>query len=135
MTLDSVPASARRHPRAVAIAMSKDWTPILQQTPPQERNIRKWFEAIERPSHNCCMNALTAERTAEDVGKAIARLHRGKSTGPDRIPNNWYKDFQEDITPVLVRVYNEALSTGSIPASFTYQPSTAFPKAQNRQQG
>lgn len=62
------------------------------------------------------MEPLIAAITLEEVEQVIAQLHHGKFTGPGNLPNVWYKDFQTELAPILVRVYNDALTHGTVPA-------------------
>lgn len=75
-------------------------------------HILQWLSKIPTLAPLLGTKALTAPITEAEITAAINKLHRRKSTGPDRIPNEWYKDYQAEITPILARVYNETIKTG-----------------------
>lgn len=54
-------------------------------------------------------SALTAEMDVEDVLEAIAALNREKAAGPDGLNNDFYKDVQDVMAPMLVKVGNAIL--------------------------
>lgn len=48
--------------------------------------------------------------TIEEVNKQIQNLKSGKFPGDDGYTNEFYKVFQDQISPLLVRAYNHALT-------------------------
>lgn len=128
MTLDTVPKGAAQYPRAVAVTMSNDWKPVIQQDLPDTNNIRMWFDQLPKPARPTSTAGLVEAISAEEIDTAIKQPHRGKSTSPDRIPNDWYIDFKEEITPVLLTAYDNVLQTGRVPKSFTSATIHCIPK-------
>ena len=53
--------------------------------------------------------------TSEGVKKLLLDLKVHKASGPDRIPNRVLKELATEITPVLTTLFNQSLSTGTIP--------------------
>ena len=47
-----------------------------------------------------------------ELTSAIRRMHRGKSSGPDKLPVEFYQDFEDLVTCPLLEVLKEALSKG-----------------------
>uniref|UniRef100_G1KYR8 Reverse transcriptase domain-containing protein n=1 Tax=Anolis carolinensis TaxID=28377 RepID=G1KYR8_ANOCA len=62
--------------------------------------------------------SLNKEITGEEVKKAIKGLRNNKAPGPDGYTANFYKVMQEEITPILKRVMNKALTDKVIPESW-----------------
>ncbi|KAM7402819.1 hypothetical protein PAMP_018030 [Pampus punctatissimus] len=46
---------------------------------------------------------------------AIKSMQNGKSPGPDGFPSEFFKTFSGSLAPLLLSVFNESLSTGSLP--------------------
>ena len=62
------------------------------------------------------------DKTSDEIGKDIdidelihtmVHLPEGKSAGPDRIPNEFYKHFSSVLAPTLLRILNEGRQNGS----------------------
>ena len=60
---------------------------------------------------------LTKAITAEEINRVINILPNNKAPGSDRLTYEFYKDTQEVITPVLVKLFNHVLESGQIPSS------------------
>ena len=53
--------------------------------------------------------------TPEDINNTARTLPTGKSPGPDRIPNKFYKTFASTIAPILSQVINESRRRDRLP--------------------
>ena len=49
-----------------------------------------------------------ADITEEEVASVLNTLPLGKSSGPDRIPNKFYRTFSKLLSPILTHVFNES---------------------------
>ena len=54
---------------------------------------------------------LTKPITIQEVYKQIQGLKNGKSPGDDGFTNEFYKVFNDQVSPLLVRAYRYALDT------------------------
>ena len=59
--------------------------------------------------------ACNAPITIPDVADTCSYLPTGKSPGPDRLPNKFYKVMSAVIAPILTEVLNEARRLGKLP--------------------
>lgn len=53
--------------------------------------------------------------TSAGVEKLLQRLQPNKAAGPDNIPCHVLKELSADLAPMLAAVFNQSLSTGTIP--------------------
>lgn len=74
-------------PNGPAHDLARDWKPILPQRPAQPMIQDQWFAQMPNNDTECVFDSMTESVTREEV---IARLHRGKACGPDRLPNEFY---------------------------------------------
>lgn len=85
-----------------------------------ETKTKEFFKKI-------CLPTLTAEEASEmikpissqEINDTIKTLKSNKSPGTDGFPGEFYRCFAEEITPVLCRVFNYALSTGNSPGTWS----------------
>ncbi|KAE8904331.1 hypothetical protein PF005_g28901 [Phytophthora fragariae] len=56
--------------------------------------------------------------TEAEVAVAIGQTKAGKACGPDRLGNEWYRDFATQLTPILTHLYNRWYQEGVFPATF-----------------
>lgn len=62
---------------------------------------------------------ITSPITKEEIKKSIMKLKNNKSPGVDGLPGEYYKVFEKELTPILHKVYNYALSEGVPPRSWS----------------
>jgi endonuclease/exonuclease/phosphatase family metal-dependent hydrolase len=55
--------------------------------------------------------------TETEVRRAIRQCKRDNAIGPGNIGNDWYKDHQSELVPVLTQLFNDMMSSGTAPAS------------------
>lgn len=56
---------------------------------------------------------------AEEIIKVISNLQCGKAPGPDGLTAEFFKCFSEELTPLLLQMYNEAFERGTLPLTLT----------------
>ena len=56
-----------------------------------------------------------AKMTPDEVAAVSKVLPTGKSPGPDRLPNAFYKNFADLLAPLLAAAFNEAHEKGELP--------------------
>ena len=57
--------------------------------------------------------------TEEEIEDTMNRLPTGKSPGPDRLPNKFYKVLSKVLAPILTKVINESHEVGCFPPGFS----------------
>ena len=62
---------------------------------------------------------MTRPITEEEIKENILRLKNNKSPGVDGRPGEYYKTLTNELTPVLCRVYNYALTEEHSPGSWS----------------
>ena len=58
----------------------------------------------------------------------IKNLPKNKSPGPDGIPGEFYQTFKEEITPILLKLFQKTEAEGKFPDSFCEASITLIPK-------
>ena len=72
--------------------------------------IQKYLENIKLPEVTKEQNIqLTKPITEQELGETIRQTKNEKCPGSDGFTNEFYKEFQEEIIPLLCRVFNWAL--------------------------
>ena len=124
-------------PKEVGNHISKYWKALFARQP-----TLPGFEAAREE----CLTSLrqgnrvlhpTDERcgapiTIEEVLEICNSLPTGKSAGPDRIPNKFYKVFSKFLAPILTELFNECHVTGSFPDDFAAGIVTTLYKKKDR---
>ena len=62
---------------------------------------------------------LNSEITLEEVKKAISSLKSNKSPGPDGLPGELYKKFNETLSPYLHKMFSQAYIDSALPPTLT----------------
>ena len=55
----------------------------------------------------------------EGVEKLLSTLQPHKASGPDRIPNRVLKELASEVAPAITAIFNQTLSTGTIPSDWS----------------
>ena len=92
----------------------------------KEEHIPGKTEKIESFLNSINLTKLTTEEadritspiTEEEIKDSIRNLKNNKSPGPDGYAGEYFKVFIEELTPLLCRVYNYALTEGDPPGSW-----------------
>lgn len=63
------------------------------------------------------LDSLEVNITTEELSGAISCMKGGKTPGPDGIPIEIFKLFQDTLIPPMLEMFKEALDTGSLPPS------------------
>lgn len=84
-----------------------------------DRDVMSAFlaDAIPESGVGVPLDVLTEEITEEEVKVAIDGLSRKKSPGPDGLTSEFYKTFKDPLAPLLTEIFNECLSSGTLPKS------------------
>lgn len=58
---------------------------------------------------------MEEDLTVEEITLAIRSMQSGKSPGPDGFPTDFFKKFSEQLSPLLLSVFKESLSSKILP--------------------
>ena len=67
--------------------------------------------------------------TSKEIKLVIKNLPKSKSPGPDGFPGEFYQTFKEELTPILLRVFQKIEMEGKLPNTSHEASITLIPKA------
>ena len=70
--------------------------------------------------------SLNRPLTASEIEAVIKNLPTEKSPRPDVLKGEFYKTFKEELTPLLLRLFQKMQNEGRLPNSFTKLASSKF---------
>lgn len=110
------------HPEDVAKAFAKYYQELYKEEDQPNKS-----EKIKQLLNSINLNSLSGEEadlmtrpiTGEEIKDSILKLKNNKSPGVDGLPGEYYKMFVQELTPLLSKVYNYALTEGDPHASWS----------------
>ena len=66
--------------------------------------------------------------TSREIENVIRNLQENKNPGPDGFTAELYQNFREELTPILLKLFQKIAEEGKIPNSFYEATITLMPK-------
>lgn len=88
-----------------------------------------FLDNLDLPSIGRIQNEnITKSITIEEVQKSIKHLKNNKTPGSDGFPAEWYKTFEKELSPLLLKTFNYVIDIGNTPPSWREVIISVLPK-------
>ncbi|CAI5741319.1 unnamed protein product [Hyaloperonospora brassicae] len=102
----------------ITYASSCAVTAALLPVPPERDTVTDFLSSIPPRTPGAIMAALYIEVSEADVLKSVWRCKCGKAWSPDELGNDWYRDNEDSLVPLLVRLFNVCVLSDILPSTF-----------------
>ncbi|CAJ1079165.1 pol-like protein [Xyrichtys novacula] len=85
----------------------------------KEKEIPEYIKCINKKLERQDKDWCDSEITEEEIKNAIQALNKNKSPGSDGLTAEFYVKFQEELTPLLNKLYRDMLDNKRVPATLT----------------
>ena len=86
----------------------------------ETQNLPQWNQEVAES----CNRPITADA----IEAVIKKLPAHKSPGPERFTGEFYKTFKEELTPILLKLFQKVQEEGRLPSSFYEASVILIPK-------
>lgn len=81
-------------------------------SPPSPDELEKFFRSLQIPSVSADhFRELEQDLTVTEITLAIRNMQSGKAPGPDGFSANFYKKFSDQLSPLLLSVFEQSLTS------------------------
>lgn len=117
--LDAASGEPSRGVHEKVDTLADAWSPIFQQKgSTTERRVEALSWLGVEGQYKEVLGCLTSPITEAEAAAAIGGSQTGKACGPDRLGNDWYRDFSVFLIPILAKLFNIWTTAGIFPHSF-----------------
>lgn len=123
------------HPQAISDEFGEFYSRLYNlkddahTTTPTSEAIASFLESVNLPALTTSqLRDFNAPFTEVEIARTIASLPNGKSPGPDGFSNEYFKHYQSTLISPLCDAFNQALTTGTIPAENLQATIVTLPK-------
>ena len=103
----------------IAHAFTRYYEPLFARKSTDPQAVATALDTLSEPNSNRVQiptaRKCDAQISGDEILATCAHLPLGKSPGPDRIPNKFYKVFSAVLAPILEKVFEESRQRGNLP--------------------
>jgi hypothetical protein len=104
-----------RSHRDKANILADNWEPVFNKVAGRRDQIDAYVDELADDWPAIDTNCVDQLITETEVRAAIHSCKSDKAVRPDGLGNGWYKDHENELTPLLVHMFNYMLSHGKTP--------------------